>query len=452
LNAGIFLNGLGGPEHNMILKNKSASKNGKQHIEIACEDGGVLDYKSLKPFQGNLKTLMKEDYERLKAMILKYGFTAPIHVWKSKDGLYTIDGHQRCRALECMEKEGYQIPPVPVVMVKAKSHEDAKRILLAHTSQYGKMESQGLYEFISEAKISYDELVQSTKFDIVDFMSFKAEYFEDKNGTGGGSGGGGDTVPDVPKNVHNVKRGQVWKLGEHRLMCGDSTSNEDVKKLMAGEKVDITFTSPPYNAGCFGFQDGKDKYGKKADDKTQLEYFKFLVTFTDIALEVSSYVFFNNQFLSGNIEALAKFIGHYAPYLKDVFPWIKNTAPPNVNPGVFTNRFEVILCLEKDKKKKGFPVAWQGKYHNVIDGSTAAKDNVAADSHSATMPLYVPDFFLERLPFVKSIYEPFGGTGTTLIAAEVRQAKCFAMEMDEHYCSVIIERWQQFTSMKAELT
>ncbi len=260
-----------------------------------------------------------------------------------------------------------------------------------------------------------------------------------------------DAVPEVTET--RCKTGDLWVLGGHRMLCGDSTNVRHVERLMGGEKADITFTSPPYNAGCFGFDGGKSKYKKKGDDDlAQDDYFDFLCAFVDIAIVVSSYVFFNGQFLSRNRHALAKFFGHYAEMVKDVFPWIKNTAPPNVNKGVFTNRFEFFLCLEEGNSKKDFPVAWQGKFHNVIEGSTAASDNVAKGEHSATMPSYVPQWFLDRLDFVKTVYEPFTGSGTTLIACEKTGRRCFGMEIDAHYCDVILARWEAFTGLKASLT
>src|SRR5579863_260585 len=80
-----------------------------------------------------------------------------------------------------------------------------------------------------------------------------------------------DEVPEVKESF--VKLGDIWQLGNHRLMCGDSTSINAVEKLMNGEKADITFTSPPYNAGCFGYDGGKDKYKSNSDNKNQDEYF-----------------------------------------------------------------------------------------------------------------------------------------------------------------------------------
>ena len=260
-----------------------------------------------------------------------------------------------------------------------------------------------------------------------------------------------DEVPELDDdNPYGVKLGDIWQLGEHRLMCGDSTVKDNVDKLINGQKADITFTSPPYNAGCFGFDDGKSKYKKKGDDNlNQDDYFNFLKKFTDICLEISTYVFVNNQFLSGNRKALTKYIGHYSNDTKEVFPWIKKKAPPNVNKGVFTNRFEIFICLERESIKKDFPVNWQGKYNNIIEGTTAAQDNVTNGQHSATMPMYIPLWFFERLAFIKFVYEPFCGSGTTLIACEKTKRKCYGMELDPHYVSIIIKRWEDFTGKEA---
>jgi len=255
-----------------------------------------------------------------------------------------------------------------------------------------------------------------------------------------------DEVPEPKPAI--VKRGEIYVLGSHRLMCGDSTCQVDVATLMNNEKADVCFTSPPYNAGCFGYDDGKSKYKKKGDDDmNQDDYLKFLIAFTDAALSASNLCLVNNQFLSGNRHALGSYLGHYAKLIKEVFPWIKNTAPPNVNKGVFTNRFEFFVCLEKDNAKKDFPVQWQGKFHNVIEGSSAASENEVPDSHGATMPMYVPLWFFERLPYISAVFEPFCGSGTTLIACEKTNRRCFGMEIDPIYCGVILDRWAKFTGL-----
>ena len=255
-------------------------------------------------------------------------------------------------------------------------------------------------------------------------------------------------IPDAPSIVQS---GDIWILGDHRLMCGDSTSKDDVLRLInTSSKIDVCMTSPPYNAGSLGCKGGVSKYKNKDDDsRSQENYFDFLCSFTDIALDQCDYVFVNNQFLSGNRHALGSYFGKYAQNIKEVFPWIKTDAPPNINRGVFTNRFEFWLCLEPNNKTRSFPVDWQGKFHNVIEGLTAGKENLNSGKHSATMPMYVPLWFIEKLDFVKTVYEPFCGSGTTLIACEKTGKQCFGMEMEPNYCDIILKRWETVTGKKA---
>jgi len=393
--------------------------------EILCAYTELKPIHKLIPHPENPHKHSPEQIDRLAKLIDYQGIRHPIIV-SNRSG-FIVAGHGRLAALKKLN-----VSDVPI------DYQDFDN------------EAQEYAFIVSDNAIGKDEWAAldveaiSKKLDIVpikvEFLGIKDfqinNITEDQNAIE-------DEVPE-PKEAVTVL-GDIYEIGNHRLVCGDSTSIDAVEKLMNGEKADVTFTSPPYNAGCFGYDGGKDKYKGKSDDKSQDDYFDFLVSFTNIALNVSSYVLFNNQFLSGNRHALAKFFGHYFNLVKDVFPWIKNTAPPNVNKGVFTNRFEFFLCLEKDNSKKGFPVDWQGKFHNIIDGHTAAKENVTEGSHSATMPLYVPEWFIERLNFINTIYDPFGGSGSTLIACEKTNRKCFMMELDPHYCDVIVTRWCKYT-------
>jgi DNA modification methylase len=402
-------------------------------MKINCLYDSQLQLDELVPHPKNRNDHPKEQIERLAKVLEYQGWRYPIKI--SKRSGYITSGHGR---LEAAKLNGWTEVPVNYQDYESDEQEYADLVADNAIASWAELNLAGINADLTDLGPDFDINLLGIK----DFVIEPAEKIA--------PGCDEDEVPDV-QEVPKTRPGDVFILGNHRLMCGDSTDIVAVEKLMNGEKADITFTSPPYNAGCFGYDGGKDKYKGKSDNKDQSEYFDFLVGFTNIALEVSSYVFFNNQFLYGNRHALAKFFGHYSDYVKDVFPWIKNTAPPNVNPGFFTNRFEFFLCLEKDCSKKGFPVDWQGKYHNVIEGHTAAKDNITEGTHSATMPIYVPEWFLERLQFVKSVYEPFGGSGTTLIACEKTNRRCFMMELDPHYCDVIVARWEKYTGNKAEL-
>lgn len=161
-----------------------------QEIKVNLEDLiKHLDYKTLKIIQGDLKELATEDYHKLKKNILENGFISPIHVWMNTDtGEYNVlDGTQRLKTLEAMQNEGYAIPKVPCLVIKADSKDRAVKILLSLVSQYGKTTDQGLYEFVVSNSIDLEFLKSSYRIPEVDLPKFIDGYFnlensfEDKN-------------------------------------------------------------------------------------------------------------------------------------------------------------------------------------------------------------------------------------------------------------------------------
>lgn len=129
-------------------------------IKIAVEGKTTLPLESLEPFQGALKITGKEDYEKFRNNMLKFGFSFVIHVWQSQGKNYIIDGHQRLSLLKQMkETEGYEIPHLPVALVQADTYKEAKKKILAGTSQYGKMTPQSLLEFAKINEIPIDDII-----------------------------------------------------------------------------------------------------------------------------------------------------------------------------------------------------------------------------------------------------------------------------------------------------
>ena len=257
-----------------------------------------------------------------------------------------------------------------------------------------------------------------------------------------------DEVPEAPQEPI-TKLGDVWILGEHRVMCGDSTSKEAVEILMDGDKADICFTSPPYNVGgSVDNKKGNKKMYVNSDDNLD-KYIKLLSDFTAISLKKTRFTFVNLQGLSNNQKDIFRYVGNLVETLKDVFIWNKKNAPPNIQKGSFGTKFEYIFCFSKDNHKgRNFPCSWQGKYFNVID-CESNNGQQETDVHRAGFPIALPIWMLEKMDFAKSLYEPFLGTGTTLIACEKLNRKCYGMELDPKYCDVIIKRWEEFTGKKA---
>lgn len=148
-------------------------------ITISCEAAATIDYRKITPLQGDLKSMTKAAYKRLRASILKRGFTKPIDLWKNGGKNYDLDGHQRCLVLAELEREGFKIPPVPVVWVKAKNLKEAKEILLSNVSQYAKVENQELYEFMHDAEIPFTQLAQEFEIPGINAEHFMAEFVDE---------------------------------------------------------------------------------------------------------------------------------------------------------------------------------------------------------------------------------------------------------------------------------
>lgn len=148
-------------------------------VRIAYGDPVSLSIDELHDFQGELKSLSKENYEKLKKEILDTGFAFAVHCWPELETgkFFLVDGHQRLRTLKEMQKEGYSIPKIPCIPVEAKDFKEAKRRVLQGVSQYGHIEAQGLYEFMNEASLTIEDVLASFDPPHIDLANFAIGYF-----------------------------------------------------------------------------------------------------------------------------------------------------------------------------------------------------------------------------------------------------------------------------------
>ena len=141
-------------------------------IRITCEGAGTLPLGSMTPLQGDLKTLSKANAARLKKEILEPGFSEPISVWQNEGTTYILNGHQRVVVLNAMEAEGYTIPPLPIARIEAADLEEARRKILALTSQYGEITGEGLSSFLAETELTLPEVEASFRFPEIELQEF----------------------------------------------------------------------------------------------------------------------------------------------------------------------------------------------------------------------------------------------------------------------------------------
>jgi DNA modification methylase len=245
---------------------------------------------------------------------------------------------------------------------------------------------------------------------------------------------------EMPDQVEtDIVLGDLFEIGDHRLLCGDSTCSDTVAKLMNGEKADISFTSPPYNAGK---NVRGNFYENDNDDKTNDDYIKFLYDFTINTLNNSTYSFVNLQLLESNKHALIDYQYQLKEQIKDVLIWNKKQYPPHINKGTFGCKWEYVFVFSFQSKGRSFPASWQGKFPNVIETENAS-GNEYAQIHKATFPISFPSWIIEKMDLSKSILDLFCGTGTTMVAAHQLKRKCYGMELDPKYCQVIVDRMRK---------
>lgn len=256
-----------------------------------------------------------------------------------------------------------------------------------------------------------------------------------------------NALPKIPK-VAKTKVGDLYILGKHRLLCGDATKLEDFETLMGNERADICFTSPPYNGNTHQMRNGKAEklYENYSDDLPSDEYVRFAQTvLSNCIVHSSQYVFWNVNYNTNSRSEFLKQILPQIDLLDELVCWKKTALPV---PHGLTRTWEPIFVFKchNDKKRLG--------HVNVTEFNHWEINNAGAldDSHRAAFPVALPSKAIELVNDACSILDPFGGSGTTMIAAEKYQKACFMMELDPIYCDVIVSRWEMFTGQKAELT
>jgi DNA modification methylase len=240
---------------------------------------------------------------------------------------------------------------------------------------------------------------------------------------------------EVPENVEAIcKVGQIWQLGSHKLMCGSSTDMGQVQQLLEGENADLVFTDPPYGvdvvkSGMVGAEFGiakKGKYKEIIGDNTTDTASEFYTT--SVAMGLRNFIIWGGNYFT-------KFL---APSKSWVI-WNKRGD---------TDIQNTFADGEMAWSNLGHPVRIHSQLWNGMIRAGEKDKRV----HPTQKPVDLAKFCFDLLKDCKKVYDGFGGSGSTLIACEKTNRQCFMMELDPHYCDVIIARWEKLTGKKAELT
>lgn len=217
----------------------------------------------------------------------------------------------------------------------------------------------------------------------------------------------------------------------------------------------MSFTSPPYNAGDSEKLSGnthfdESKYKHYADNADKTEYLDLLMKTTSAEMEVSKYAFVNLQPLAGNKVSIVDFLSGFKSNLCDILIWKKTNAAPAMAQRVCNSQFEFVFVFSKKNASRAIGTrVFRGTESNVFDCSPQRNNEYAAE-HAATFSVGFVGHYIETFTNKgESVLDLFGGTGTTMIAAEQLGRKCYMMEIDPHYCDVILARWEKETGRKA---
>ena len=243
-----------------------------------------------------------------------------------------------------------------------------------------------------------------------------------------------DDVPEVP--VEPVtKPGDIWLLGNHRLMCGDSTSIDAVEALMAGAKADMVFTDPPYGVK---YQSNWRKKSDKFDVLLNDDQFLDITPIVEMFSTGWLFVWTSWKVQTKWIDIFKSF-----GYPTNIVIWHKPGGGIGDLKKTFTSDYEMALVWHRGAELCGKRIGsvW-----------TINKDGASTYVHPTQKPVALAEEALDKTTNSGAkVLDLFGGSGTTLIACEKNNRNCYAMELDPKYCDVIIKRWQEFTGQQATL-
>jgi DNA modification methylase len=397
----------------------------------------VVGIDGLIPYALNSRTHSDAQVAQIAASIKEFGFLNPIII-DGENGI--IAGHGRVLAAQ---KLGMSELPV----VEADHLTDAQRKAYVIADNRLALNAGWDNQVLTTELAALQEL----DFDL-DLLGFdgkelaellKPEVVEGQTDE--------DEVPEAPE-VPVTKPGDIWVLGKHRLMCGDSTSIDSVEKLMDGQKADMVFTSPPYNANTKAGQG--DIFNKKksvklysegySDNLESDDYVKFAASVLEMCFAFTDgFIFWNVSYNAKSRFEYIQQIQDRLPFLVEQVCWKKSSTIPFK--GSLMRDWEPIYVFSTNKQSIAVKQVTSNFWQVSNTGSQA-------ENHKACYPVELPE---KGIAIVAKntgvVFDPFGGSGTTAIACEKTGRNARLMELDPKYCDVIIKRWQNFTGQEAVL-
>jgi len=384
----------------------------------------------LKPYDKNAKVHSDEQVDMICNSIEEFGFISPCLIDKDNR---IIAGHGRVMAAK---KLG--LKKVPCVYIEGLTEEQYKAYILVDN----KLTELGGWDF---------DLLNSELDDIdLDMSQFGFDIETDNEAVDIVE----DEIPETPKKAKS-KLGQIYQLGEHRLMCGDSTDPEAFELLMGGERADMVFTDPPYGVSIGDKNKALNEVQRsgrcieniEGDTLGESDLYDMLkaafINVRENCKEDASYYVTSPQ--GGSLGLMMMMMRDAGLEVRHVLMWEKNSATFSLG------------RLDYDYQHEPMFYTWTEKHHNYRKGeyrTTVWKYDKPrkCDLHPTMKPIeLIANALLDGTLEGDICLDAFGGSGSTLIACEQLNRKCRMMELDPKYVDVIIERWEVLTGKKAVL-
>jgi len=369
----------------------------------------------LKAYDKNAKKHPSDQVAAVAESIKQFGFVQPVVI--DKDNIIVI-GH--CRVMAAKRLKMYE---VPCVLVDDLTPEQVNALRLADNKTNESAWDIGL---LNDSMVDVGDIDMTVfGFDLGEEQAVEDDYEPE--------------LPEEPKSFI----GQVYKLGRHRLMCGDSTSVDDVSKLMNGAQADMLLTDPPYNVDYSG--GGKDKLKIVNDNQTEDGFLEFLVkAFTNAKEHMKPGAVFYIWHADSNGYLFRAAAREAGLTVRQCLIWVKNSMVI----GRQDYQWKHEPCLYGWKEGAGHLWASDRKQTTILEFDRPSRSK----EHPTMKPIPLFDYQMKNnTKGGDVVLDLFGGSGTSIIAAEQNGRTCYMMEFDPRYIDVIIDRWQKFTGETAVL-
>ena len=387
----------------------------------------IVPISEVKVWDKNPRGCKKTDFARLKKQIQKFGVYKPLIACKENGTLTVLGGNMRLRALqELGHKE------VWVSVVGPKSEAEKIEISLSDNDRVGYYEDQALAELVYPYREEIN--LEAFKVDLpvpdVNLSDILSRFAPEPD----------KDLDNIPEDVKPIcKRGQIWQLGKHRLMCGDSTVKEDVERLMEGKKADALIGDPPYGINLDTDWSGIRGTGKSMGVAKKIKGKSYpRITGDDKPFDAGFLFDFwktPEMFLFG-----ADYYAESIPSRVDGSWLVWDKRKPSQSEG-FGSEFELVWSRQRHKRRI-LRHEWFGFLREGEHGQSRV--------HPAQKSLALIEDLLSQW-CGDFVIDPFVGSGTTLIACEHLNRICYGMEIEPKYCDVTIARWEDLTGKKAKL-